>query len=102
MKYIVLNPDNSVSYTFEQTNKDNELYSADFLNSCILVTDDVNAPVGYIYNKESNVFNQAQENSKSLPVPAQGFTKPVTIEALVAQQQQVDDTLIELYEKVGG
>lgn len=56
MKYVVLNADNSVAYTFSQSGNDSTLYSADFLNSCVLVGDSTDAPRGYICDRSAKTF----------------------------------------------
>jgi len=64
MKYIVLNPDNTVAYTFPEVDPlrpnapISDLYEADFFNKCIQAEDDVLVESGYIYNSAAGAFSE--------------------------------------------
>lgn len=67
MKYVVLNQDITVAYTFpvidarRPTIPVNELYSEEFLSSCVLVEDDTETPTGWAYDSETGTFSAPPE-----------------------------------------
>lgn len=70
MKYVVLNPDSTVAYTFpaiDQLRPEipvEKLYSAGFLAGCIAAGDDTEIESGYIYDSAAGAF--------SVPAPVSG------------------------------
>lgn len=60
-KFIVLASDGTVGYTFPEIDpvrhiSANELYAPDFLETCLIVDDDVEFPAGYLYDNNTGTF----------------------------------------------
>lgn len=91
LKYVVLNADNSVAYTFLQSTDDSKLYSADFLNSCVLIDESIEAPPGYLYKAGTNTFEKPLEPKPVLTQPPEPQSDPIADLA-----ETVSDLMVEV------
>ena len=85
MKYVVLNPDNTVAYTFPEVDElrptipVTDLYAPDFLAACVVVEDSADVQPGYNYDPGTGTF--------SAPPPA-----PEPTLAEIAEQKAAEAT----------
>lgn len=73
MKYVEISDDathvKNVFSEFDSTFPNipiTERFSKDFLDSCIIVSDDIEVETGYIYNKGTNTFSKPIENEEGV------------------------------------